>query len=132
MFCPFALNHTGIWYQEKESLITDLRRELRVSDDEHRELLSRVNADETIRRIRFVILKILVDEKHSMAFSILSFLYSIVLLGSGGSQEHTKLQCSVRLSPFMICYQVLQFQDLARNRRHPNWYVTWYFEFLHL
>ncbi|KAK4790472.1 hypothetical protein SAY86_017776 [Trapa natans] len=37
---------------DKESLITDLRRELRVSDEEHRELLSRVNADETIRRIR--------------------------------------------------------------------------------
>ncbi|KAF3539964.1 hypothetical protein F2Q69_00018732 [Brassica cretica] len=38
--------------QEKESLITELRKELRVSDEEHRELLSRVNADEMIRRIR--------------------------------------------------------------------------------
>ncbi|KAK4758146.1 hypothetical protein SAY87_019447 [Trapa incisa] len=37
---------------EKEGLITELRKELRVSDEEHRELLSRVNADETIRRIR--------------------------------------------------------------------------------
>ncbi|KAF3568048.1 hypothetical protein DY000_02019128, partial [Brassica cretica] len=37
---------------EKESLITELRKELRVSDEEHRELLSRVNADELIRRIR--------------------------------------------------------------------------------
>ncbi|CAN6873489.1 unnamed protein product [Brassica oleracea] len=37
---------------EKESLITELRKELRVSDEEHRELLSRVNADEMIRRIR--------------------------------------------------------------------------------
>ncbi|CAN8256506.1 unnamed protein product [Cochlearia groenlandica] len=37
---------------EKESLITELRKELGVSDEEHRELLSRVNADETIRRIR--------------------------------------------------------------------------------
>ncbi|CAN6926362.1 unnamed protein product [Brassica oleracea] len=37
---------------DKESLITDLRRELRVSDDEHRELLSRVNKDDTIQRIR--------------------------------------------------------------------------------
>lgn len=37
---------------EKESLITELRKELRVSDEEHRELLSRVNADDTIRRIR--------------------------------------------------------------------------------
>ncbi|XP_057424076.1 protein EMSY-LIKE 1-like isoform X2 [Lotus japonicus] len=37
---------------EKEGVITELRRELRVSDDEHRELLSRVNADEIIHRIR--------------------------------------------------------------------------------
>ncbi|GMI92384.1 EMSY-like 3 [Hibiscus trionum] len=37
---------------EKESLITELRRELRVSDEEHRELLLRVNADDMIRRIR--------------------------------------------------------------------------------
>lgn len=38
---------------EKESLITELRKELRVSDEEHRELLSRVNNDDMIRRIRF-------------------------------------------------------------------------------
>ncbi|KAJ4842420.1 hypothetical protein Tsubulata_017631 [Turnera subulata] len=37
---------------EKEGLITELRKELRVSDDEHRELLSRVNGDDIIRRIR--------------------------------------------------------------------------------
>ncbi|KAJ6840365.1 protein EMSY-LIKE 3-like isoform X1 [Iris pallida] len=37
---------------EKESLITELRKELRVSDEEHRELLNRVNADDIIRRIR--------------------------------------------------------------------------------
>uniref|UniRef100_A0A7N0RH64 ENT domain-containing protein n=1 Tax=Kalanchoe fedtschenkoi TaxID=63787 RepID=A0A7N0RH64_KALFE len=37
---------------EKESLITDLRKELRVSDDEHRDILSRVSSDDVIRRIR--------------------------------------------------------------------------------
>ncbi|XP_044481864.1 protein EMSY-LIKE 3 isoform X3 [Mangifera indica] len=37
---------------EKESLITELRKELRVSDEENRELLCRVNADEIIWRIR--------------------------------------------------------------------------------
>ncbi|KAG8391318.1 hypothetical protein BUALT_Bualt01G0175400 [Buddleja alternifolia] len=37
---------------DKESLITELRKELRLSNEEHRDLLSRVNADETIRRIR--------------------------------------------------------------------------------
>ncbi|KAG8087090.1 hypothetical protein GUJ93_ZPchr0010g9064 [Zizania palustris] len=37
---------------EKESLITELRKELRVSDKEHRELLNRVNGDDIIRSIR--------------------------------------------------------------------------------
>ncbi|XP_074307003.1 protein EMSY-LIKE 1-like [Silene latifolia] len=37
---------------EKEGLITELRKELRVSDDEHRELLATVNNDDIIRRIR--------------------------------------------------------------------------------
>lgn len=37
---------------EKEGLITELRKELRVSDDEHRELLTRVNEDEMIHPIR--------------------------------------------------------------------------------
>lgn len=46
---PYILN----FYQEKESLITELRKELRVSDEEHRKLLSRVNADDVIKRIRF-------------------------------------------------------------------------------
>lgn len=41
-------------FQEKEGLITELRKELRLSNEEHRDLLSRVNADETIRRIRFL------------------------------------------------------------------------------
>lgn len=40
--------------QEKESLITELRKELRVSDDEHRELLGRVNSDDIISKIRFI------------------------------------------------------------------------------
>ena len=39
--------------QEKESLITELRKELRLSNEEHRELLARVNADDVIRRIRY-------------------------------------------------------------------------------
>lgn len=34
-------------------MITELRKELKVSDDEHRELLTRVNADEIIHRIRY-------------------------------------------------------------------------------
>ncbi|CAA7026854.1 unnamed protein product [Microthlaspi erraticum] len=37
---------------DKETMITDLRRELRVSDDEHRELLSSVHNDDIIKRIR--------------------------------------------------------------------------------
>jgi hypothetical protein len=41
--------------QEKESLITELRKELQVSDKEHRELLNRVNSDDIIRRIRYFV-----------------------------------------------------------------------------
>ncbi|GKC89921.1 EMSY-LIKE 3-like isoform X1, partial [Tanacetum coccineum] len=37
---------------EMESLITDLRKELRVSDEEHRRLLAMVNSDDIIMRIR--------------------------------------------------------------------------------
>ncbi|XP_047315727.1 protein EMSY-LIKE 3-like [Impatiens glandulifera] len=37
---------------EKESLITELRKELRLSNEEHRELMNRVNSDDLIRRIR--------------------------------------------------------------------------------
>ncbi|WOL13965.1 hypothetical protein Cni_G22745 [Canna indica] len=37
---------------EKEGLITELRKELRVTNEEHRELLRRVNTDDNIRRIR--------------------------------------------------------------------------------
>ncbi|OMO55182.1 hypothetical protein COLO4_36153 [Corchorus olitorius] len=37
---------------EKHDLIRELRRELRVSDDEHRQLLSKINSDDIIRRIR--------------------------------------------------------------------------------
>lgn len=37
---------------EKEGLITELRKELRVSDDEHRDLLAKVNADDLIQKIR--------------------------------------------------------------------------------
>lgn len=39
--------------QEKESLITELRKELRLSNEEHKDLLGRVNSDDVIRRIRF-------------------------------------------------------------------------------
>ncbi|KAK4764203.1 hypothetical protein SAY87_013641 [Trapa incisa] len=45
-----AQSDTISW--EKESLITELRKELRVADEEHRKLLSRVNGDDTIQRIR--------------------------------------------------------------------------------
>ena len=34
-------------------MITELRKELRVSDDEHREILTLVNRDDIIQRIRF-------------------------------------------------------------------------------
>ncbi|KAL2330889.1 hypothetical protein Fmac_018470 [Flemingia macrophylla] len=39
-------------YSEKECLITELRKELRLSNEEHRELLGLVNADDLIQSIR--------------------------------------------------------------------------------
>lgn len=45
-------------FQDKEGLITELRKELRVSDDEHREMLVRVNNDDIIRRIRFELISL--------------------------------------------------------------------------
>ncbi|KAL3752083.1 hypothetical protein ACJRO7_012840 [Eucalyptus globulus] len=41
-----------VFLQDKESLITELRKELRVSDEQHRELLSKVNSEDILRRIR--------------------------------------------------------------------------------
>ena len=41
------------FFQDKEGLITELRKELRVSDDEHREILTLVNRDDIIQKIRF-------------------------------------------------------------------------------
>jgi hypothetical protein len=41
--------------QVKESFITELRKELQVSDKEHKELLNRVNSDDIIRRIRYCV-----------------------------------------------------------------------------
>lgn len=37
---------------EKESLITELRKELRLTNEEHKDLLGKVNKDDVIRRIR--------------------------------------------------------------------------------
>ncbi|WOK98118.1 protein EMSY-LIKE 3 isoform X2 [Canna indica] len=39
---------------EQENLITELRNELRVSLEEHREILRRVNADSVLQKMRFV------------------------------------------------------------------------------
>lgn len=72
---PTCSISSGIWHQEKESLITDLRKELRVSDDEHRELLSSLDADETLRGMRFFTVKTpLVDERCYAVYFIIFML----------------------------------------------------------
>ncbi|KAK8543347.1 hypothetical protein V6N12_015901 [Hibiscus sabdariffa] len=43
-------SHQNRKHKEKESLITELRKELRMLDEELRELLSRVKADDMIQR----------------------------------------------------------------------------------
>lgn len=52
-----SLIYVYFFFQEKEGLITELRKELRLSNEEHRELLGKVNADDVIRRIRSNIVK---------------------------------------------------------------------------
>lgn len=44
-------------FQEKTNLMAELRRELNISEDEHKALLSRVDADENIRQIRSNIIR---------------------------------------------------------------------------
>lgn len=75
--------------QEKESLITELRKELRLSNEEHRDLLNKVNAEETIRQIRCFTLTSFSWKVTRKLFdflnehlSVLNFLE--ILSGSGG------------------------------------------------
>lgn len=65
--------------QEKESLITELRKELRVSDEEHRILLSRVNADEIIQKIRYDGNRNSLVNKCATGFYILCFFPQFVI-----------------------------------------------------
>ena len=76
--------------QEKESLITELRKELRLSNEEHRELLGRVNADDVIRRIRsalvetnIVYLRDGIPYKASGSFFPSMIMFLLMPLGSG-------------------------------------------------
>lgn len=52
-------------FQKKEELISDLRKELRVSDLEHRELLLKINSDEAVRMIRLALCLIYLDWYHN-------------------------------------------------------------------
>lgn len=78
----WLLNYLN-FLQEKESLITELRKELRLSNEEHRELLGRVNADDVIRRIRsdkISILGCLLIYALEVRFSLLFAYTHIVIL----------------------------------------------------
>lgn len=49
LVCP---SKTLLHFQGKEWLITELRKELNVTDTEHGQLLVKINSDESIKRIR--------------------------------------------------------------------------------
>lgn len=87
-----------------ESLITELRKELRVTDDEHRKLLAMVNADELIGRIRLLFL---IDQLHIFIWFYLHH-YVLWSTGSGGKQTVFNLE---RLN-------VLLFLHRLWNRKH--------------
>lgn len=40
------------FFQDQQSLITELRKELKLTNEEHRELLGRVHTEDKIQRIR--------------------------------------------------------------------------------
>ncbi|KAL3624591.1 hypothetical protein CASFOL_031259 [Castilleja foliolosa] len=50
--------------REKESLMRKLRKELRLSNEEHRDLLSTVTADDFIRRLRFCLCEGIITKTH--------------------------------------------------------------------
>lgn len=58
-FGPCALcdlESQGYYYfQDKEGLISELRKELRISDVEHREILGKADSDDLIKMIRCAI-----------------------------------------------------------------------------
>lgn len=112
--------------QEKESLITELRKELRLSNEEHRELLGRVNADDVIRRIRSDRLQTCPLTEKRDIYSVFCFnnislnAFYIWPLESGDRQVQHNLVCPVRVKLFMIQYQVQLFLHLARSRKAPS------------
>lgn len=107
--------------QEKESLITELRKELRLSNEEHRELLGQVNADDTIRRIRSDGVQYYLFEIFG-SFDLFCLLMGHLLgsVGSGDKQAGFNLACTVLVKVFMIQYPVLPSLHLTRGRKLPS------------
>ncbi|KAK6944543.1 ENT domain [Dillenia turbinata] len=73
----------------KEGLITELRKELKVTDDEHRELLGQINSDDTIKMMRKC--RECAPTENSLSVQVDSnALYSIPI----GNATHKKLKPS--------------------------------------
>ncbi|PSR84541.1 Protein EMSY-LIKE like [Actinidia chinensis var. chinensis] len=80
---------------EKEGLITELRKELRVSDEEHRELLTKVNADDIIRRIREWRQS---SDQHGSMLSTPQPVHDLIVSPTASSRKKQKTSQSVPLS----------------------------------
>ncbi|GMP41925.1 hypothetical protein CsSME_00011851 [Camellia sinensis var. sinensis] len=109
--------------QEKESLITELRKELRLSNEEHRELLGRVNADDVIRRIRSDSVMNISGPICLIFFSRFGLFYLLIgsiwimPLGSGDRLVGFNLACLVLVKLFMIQCLVPLSQHHGKNKR---------------
>ena len=122
--------------QEKESLITELRKELRLSNEEHRELLGRVNADDVIRRIRsdkivkqgFLLVYLCFRNEFVMTFHVCTVIMLLInaclimTTGNGDRQVAISLVYLVLVKVFMIQFPVPQSLLLAKSRRLHHLY----------
>ncbi|CAK9148475.1 unnamed protein product [Ilex paraguariensis] len=107
---------------EKEGLITELRKELRVSDDEHRDLLNRVNADDLIVRIREWRKA---GGNHNTMLNMLHPVHDLVPSPSvSGSRKRQKTSQSIPL-PFGTPSQLLHPQMVAGTTQPSSTAAKW-------
>ncbi|XP_050228424.1 protein EMSY-LIKE 1-like isoform X2 [Mercurialis annua] len=104
---------------EKEHLITELRKELRVSDDQHRELLTRVNGDEIIQSIR----EWRQAGGHQAARSTASQLVRDDVLSptvSGGSRKRQKTSLAGQQMPGLSSMKYMQYPSIGPAGNHHH------------
>nr|XP_028948294.1 protein EMSY-LIKE 1-like isoform X4 [Malus domestica] len=111
---------------EKEGLITELRKELRVSDDEHRELLTRVNSEDIIDKIRVwrdkgghQAARLTSSQNHGQPFPGLSSMKSMKYPSTGpvGSRQFTRSSSG----PFVEAAEAETSDSLVGRKVWTRW-----------